>query len=46
MWMLELNIAGYRVAREVPGLARPAWRSVWFGPRRVQRRASECHLPR
>jgi len=31
MWMLELNIAGYRVAREVPGLARPAWRSVWFG---------------
>jgi hypothetical protein len=30
MWIIELNVAGYRYTREVPDLKRPAFR---FSPR-------------
>lgn len=33
MWVLELNVAGYRFTREVPDLPRTSLRSVRFRPR-------------
>lgn len=39
MWIVELNIAGYRVAREVPELTAASRRALRFRPRDIRWRA-------
>jgi hypothetical protein len=35
MLFVELNVAGYRFSREIPGLRRTSFRSAGLGPRAI-----------
>lgn len=43
MWIVELNIAGYRITRQLPELSRSSLGSVRFRPRNLHWRVPQPH---